>query len=101
VVRAWTNWKPAGDTGTLSDQYLDYNSSPPGRGKQQEHRGWVEQQRHHEKEPSEDRLVVGAEQHREVTRRAKVSIDGAALALRRGLLERAAASPRSHFTINM
>ena len=50
------------------------------RCKQQEHGGRVEQQRNHENEPSQDRLVVGAH-------RAKVGLDGATLAFHSGLLD--------------
>ena len=44
--------------------------------------GRIEQQRKDENEPSEDRLVAGADQRREVTHRAKVALDGAALVIR-------------------
>ena len=54
----------------------------PRRCEEQQHRGRVEQQRNHENEPSEDRLVAGADQRREVTHRAKVALDGAALVIR-------------------
>ena len=41
----------------ISDRCLHCNSSPPGRGKQQEHCGRVKQQRHDEDEPPEHHLV--------------------------------------------
>jgi hypothetical protein len=59
----------------------------PRRREQQQHGGRVEQQRNHENEPSQDRLVVGAKQRREVPHRAKVGLDGAALALDTRLLD--------------
>ena len=39
----------------------------PRRCEEQQHRGRVEQQRNHENEPSEDRLVVGADERRQNT----------------------------------
>ena len=59
----------------------------PGGGKQQEYSGRVEQQRHHKDEPPQDRLVVGADERRQIFDRPQVGLDSAALALDRGLLD--------------
>jgi hypothetical protein len=47
----------------------------------------VEQQRNHENGPSEDCLVVGADERRQMADRAKISLDATALAFHRGLLD--------------
>jgi hypothetical protein len=66
---------------------LDSNSSLPGGCKQQEHRRRVEEQRNHENEPSEDCLVLGADERRQIPHRAKVDLDHAALAIHSGFLD--------------
>jgi hypothetical protein len=52
---------------------------------EQQHGGRVEQQRHHENEPFQDRLVVGAKQRRQIPHRAKIGLNHAPLALHSGL----------------
>ncbi len=62
---------------------------PPSRrrGQQHEHCGRVEEQRNHENEPSQDRLVVGVDERRQIPRRVKIGLDLPTLALHRGLLD--------------
>jgi len=59
----------------------------PRRGQQQKHRGRVQEQRDDENEPPQDRLVVGADERRQIPHRAQIGLDSAALALDGGLLD--------------
>jgi hypothetical protein len=54
----------------------------PYRGQQQQHSGRVEQKRNPENEPSQDRLVAGADERRQIPHRVKVG-----LSFHRGLLD--------------
>jgi hypothetical protein len=57
------------------------------RGQQQQHRGRIEQQRHHQDEPAHDVLVGGAEQGREIPHGAQIGLDDPAVTLCLGLLD--------------
>ena len=59
----------------------------PRCGKEEQHGRGIEQQRNHENEPSEDRLVVGADERRQIPHRAQVGLDRPPLAVDRGLLD--------------
>ncbi len=62
------------------------NSLPPGRGKQQEHCGRVQQQRDDEDEPSQHHLVGLADEGGKISDGPEVGVDGATLAIHSGLL---------------
>jgi hypothetical protein len=62
-------------------------SALPGRGKQQERCGRVQQQCNDEDEPPQYHLVGLADQCSQIAQGAKIGLDGAALALNSGLLD--------------